>query len=197
MARPRDEARRRRLRAGACDYLLRVGVSAADLGEMARELGTSPRMLVHHFGSKDELIAAALDEAREQQRSLFRDWLETVEERTVAGLMRSLWELMQTPRAQPYLRLFSEVYTLTVQQPGRFPGFSTRAAVHDWLPGLESALREGGTGDEEARALATLVLAVQRGLLLDALGTAEHERVQAAHHALLRLLAGGAQQRGP
>ncbi len=197
MARPRDEARRRRLRAGACDYLLRVGVSAADLGEMARELGTSPRMLVHHFGSKDELIAAALDEAREQQRALFRDWLETVEERTVAGLMRSLWELMQTPRAQPYLRLFSEVYTLTVQRPGRFPGFSTRAAVHDWLPGLESALREGGTGDEEARALATLVLAVQRGLLLDALGTAEHERVQAAHHALLRLLAGGAQQRGP
>jgi AcrR family transcriptional regulator len=188
MARPRDEARRRRLRAGACDYLLRVGVSAADLSAMARELGTSARMLVHHFGSKDELIAAALDEAREQQRSLFHNWLETRDDRTVAGLLRSLWELMQTPQAQPYLRLFSEVYMLTVQQPERFFGFSTRAAVHDWLPGLERALRDGGANDDEARALATLVLAVQRGLLLDALGTAEHERVQAAHHALLRLL---------
>jgi AcrR family transcriptional regulator len=188
MARPRDEERRRRLRTGAAEYLLRVGVGAADLGEMARELGTSSRMLVHHFGSKDGLIAAALDEAREQQRSLFRGWVEGCDDRTVPGLLRGLWDLMHTPEVQPYLRLFSEVYMLTVQQPDRLPGFSTRAAVHDWLPGLESALRDGGAGDDEARALATLVLAVQRGLLLDALGTGEHERVQAAHHALLHLL---------
>jgi AcrR family transcriptional regulator len=188
MARPRDEARRRALRAGARDYLLRVGVSAADLGEMARELDTSARMLVHYFGSKDELIAAAVDEARAQQLALFRDWFESRDDRTVADLLRSLWDLMQTPQLRPYLRLFSEVYTLTVQQPGRFPGFSTQAAVHDWLPGLESALREGGAGDEEARAQATLVLAVQRGLLLDEQGTGEHGRVEAAHHALLLLL---------
>jgi AcrR family transcriptional regulator len=188
MARPRDEARRRALRAGARDYLLRVGVSGADLGEMARELGTSARMLVHYFGSKDELIAAAVDEARAQQLALFRDWFESRDDRTVADLLRSLWDLMQTPQLRPYLRLFSEVYTLTVQQPGRFPGFSTQAAVHDWLPGVESALREGGAGDEEARAQATLVLAVQRGLLLDEHGTGEHERVEAAHLELLRLL---------
>jgi AcrR family transcriptional regulator len=191
MSRPRDEARRRHLRAGARDYLLRVGVSAADLGELARELGTSARMLVHYFGSKDELIAAGLDEARAQQRALFRDWFETRDDRAVADLLRSLWDLMHTPQFQPYLRLFSEVYSLTVQQPGRFPGFSTWAAVHDWLPGLESAMRDGGAGDDEARALATLVLAVQRGLLLDEQGTGELERVQAAHEALLRLLERG------
>jgi AcrR family transcriptional regulator len=191
MARPRDEDRRSELRAGARDYLLRVGVSAADLGELARELGTSARMLVHYFGSKDELIAAGVGEARAQQLALFREWFENRDDRTVADLLRSLWDLMQTPQLQPYLRLFSEVYTLTVRQPGRFPGFSTWAAVHDWLPGLESALRDGGAGDEEARALATLILAVQRGLLLDVHGTGEHERVKAAHHALLGLLEQG------
>ncbi len=87
-----------------------------------------------------------------------------------------------------YLRLFSEVYALAVQQPDRFPGFSTRRAVHDWLPALETPLREAGAGEDEARALATLVLAVERGLLLDALGTGERERVHAAHDALLGLL---------
>jgi AcrR family transcriptional regulator len=188
MARPRDEARRRQLIAGTRDYLLRVGVSAADLGELARELGTSARMLVHYFGSKDELIAAAVDDARAQQLALFSNWFETRDDRTVSDLLRSLRDLMQTPQLQPYLRLFSEVYALTVQQPGRFPSFSTRAAVHDWLPRLESALRDGGASDDQARALATLVLAVQRGLLLDEHGTGEHERVEAAHHALLRLL---------
>jgi AcrR family transcriptional regulator len=195
MARPRDEERRRRLRAGACDYLLRVGVSAADLGEIARDVGTSARMLVHYFGSKDELIAEAIGEARAQQRALFRDWFEAREDRTLAGLLRSLRELMQTPQARPYLLLFSEVYALTVQQPERFPGFTTSAAVHDWLPTLESALRDGGDDDDEARAQATLILAIQRGLLLDELGTADHERVQSAHEALLRLLNHGSETR--
>ena len=190
MARRRNEELRRQLRAGACEYLLRVGVSAADLGEMARELGTSSRMLVHHFGSKDRLIAAAVEEAREQQREMFREWFDGREERSLASVFQALWELMQAPQAQPYLRLFSEVYALAGQQPDRFGSFSTRAAVHDWLPRLESELRAGGVDDEQARALATLVLAVQRGLLLDALGTGELERVQAANDALLRLLDG-------
>jgi AcrR family transcriptional regulator len=154
---------------------------------MAAELGTSPRMLVHYFGSKDRLIDEAVSEAREQQRSLFREWLGVRKAQTLPGLLRTLWELMQAPQAQPYLRLFSEVFTLAVQQPGRFRDFSTDAAVHDWLPGLEDALREGGV-DDEAREFATLVLAVERGLLLDVLGTGDHERVKAAHDALLRLL---------
>jgi AcrR family transcriptional regulator len=188
MVRPRNQERRRRLRAGACQYLLRVGVSAADLGEMAAELGTSPRMLIHYFGSKDRLIDEGVGEAREQQRSLFREWLGVRKAQTLPGLLRTLWELMQAPQARPYLRLFSEVFTLAVQQPGRFRDFSTDAAVYDWLPGLEEALREGGVDDDEARAVATLVLAVERGLLLDVLGTGDHERVKAAHDALLRLL---------
>lgn len=188
MARPRDEERRQRLRAGACEYLLRVGVSAAELAEMAAELETSARMLIHHFGSKDQLIAEAVAEAREQQRRLFRDWLESGNDRSLPGALRTLWELMQAPQAQPYLRLFSEVYSIAVQQPERFPDFSTHAAVHDWLPALETALRDGAAEEEEARALATLVLAVERGLLLDTLGTGERDRVQAAHDALLRLL---------
>jgi hypothetical protein len=37
------------------------------------------------------------------------------------------------------------------------------------------------------RASATLVLAVEQGLLLDVLGTGDRERVRAAHDALLRL----------
>src|SRR5919197_3674795 len=119
MGRPRNEERRRQLRAGACEYLLRVGVSAADLGEMATELGTSSRMLVHHFGSKDQLIAAAVEEAREQQRQIFRNWFDEREAQSLASLVRALWELMQSPQAQPYLRLFSEVYALTAQQPDR------------------------------------------------------------------------------
>jgi AcrR family transcriptional regulator len=187
MGRQRNREHRQHLRARAAEYLLRVGISAADLGELAAELGTSSRMLVHYFGSKDKLIDEAIGEAREQQRALFREWFQARHPRTLTNVLRTLWELMRTPQAEPYLRLFSEAYTVAIQQPGRFSDFSTYAAVHDWLPGLETALREGGA-DDDAQALATLVLAVERGLQLDVLGTGEHERVRAAHDALLRLL---------
>jgi hypothetical protein len=104
------------------------------------------------------------------------------------GLLRTLWELMQSREARPYLRLFSEVYGLAVQQPSAFPASpSGWAAVHDWLPVLEHELRVGGATVDEASALATLALAVERGLLLDALGTHEQQRVRTAHDALLRL----------
>lgn len=188
MSRTRDERRREELRAGASQYLLRVGVSAADLGEMARELGTSARMLVHYFGSKDALIAAGVAEARDRQRRLFDEWLDRHRPRSLSGVLRALCELMLSPEAAPYLRLFSEVYSLAVQQPDRFPGFSTSAAVHDWLPRLEAELAAGGAPEKEVRALATLVLAVQRGLLRDLLGTGERDRIRAANEALLRLL---------
>jgi AcrR family transcriptional regulator len=192
MGRPRDERRREQLRAAACEYLLRVGVSAAELGEIASEVGTSSRMLIHHFGSKEALIAAAVAEARDRQRTLFQAWFDRRRPRDLPDLVRTLWELMEAPEAQPYLRLFSEVYPLAVQQPERFPGFSTAAAVHDWLPRLEAELRAGGLPEDELSALATLALGVQRGLLLDLLGTGDRERVRTANEALLRRLEQGA-----
>lgn len=164
-------------------------MSAADLTDIASALGTSSRMLIHHFGSKDELIAAAVAEGRGRQRALFEDWFDRHEARSLTALLRIFAELLRAPEMQPYLRLFSEVYSLAVQQPERFPGFSTFAAVHDWLPRLEAELRAAEEAEDELTALATLVLAIQRGLLLDRLGTGEDERVQAAHEALLRRLA--------
>jgi hypothetical protein len=95
--------------------------------------------------------------------------------------------LIQSAEAHPYLRLFSEVYSIALHQPDRFPGFSTAAAVHDRLPRLRIGLRDGGTDEADLAAVATLVLAVQRGLLLDLLGTGEVERVQAPERVVIRL----------
>jgi hypothetical protein len=61
------------------------------------------------------------------------------------------------------------LFVLALQQPGRFAGFSTAVAVHDWLPRLEPELRAGAVPEGERSGLATLALAVQRGLLLDLL----------------------------
>jgi AcrR family transcriptional regulator len=133
-----------------------LGVAAADLNEIAAELETSARMLIHHFGSKDDLIAAAVTEARERQRRLFESWFDDdARAADLPALLRSLFELIQSAEAQPYLRLFSEVYSIALHQPDRFPGCSTAAAVHDRLPRLRKGLRD----EADLAAVATPVLA--------------------------------------
>ena len=90
------------------------------------------------------------------------------------------WRWISARRNERFLRLFFEVYGLALQDPSRFPGF-LEGVVADWLPLVESALRGGGVAPDRARALAPLVVAVERGLLLDLLATGERRRVNRAH----------------
>ena len=52
----------------AADHLLERGVVAVSLRDLAAAVSVSPRMLVHHFGSREELVARALGDARSRQR---------------------------------------------------------------------------------------------------------------------------------
>ena len=60
MARPIDAQRRQELLDGTVDYLIGHGVAGLSLRPLADALGTSDRMLIHHFGSKQELLTQAL-----------------------------------------------------------------------------------------------------------------------------------------
>ena len=64
MGRPADPARRERTLARATDYVLAHGLAGLSLRPLAAALDTSPRMLLYDFGSKQELVAAVLAEAR-------------------------------------------------------------------------------------------------------------------------------------
>lgn len=64
--RPFDHAKREQLLATAGAVLARTGVVDTSLRELASEMGTSARMLVYYFGSKEELILAVLNR---QQRA--------------------------------------------------------------------------------------------------------------------------------
>ncbi len=103
--------------------------------------------------------------------------------------MHTAWQWISAQRNERFLRLFFEVYGLALQDPTRFPGFLD-SVVSDWLPIVESTLCQGGIEPARARALAPLVVAVQRGLLLDLLATGARRRVNRAHLEFVdRLLA--------
>jgi AcrR family transcriptional regulator len=177
--RPRDERRRHRLLAQAAELLVARQSCEVSLRELADALETSSRMLVHHFGSRDALIAAALAHARSQLLDTCRAQLAEQSPRDLRGLVRALRAIITDPANRPFFRLFDEVNALSQTQPDRFPGFG-RASVHDWLPQFTELLRPSSPDDVTAQAQATLALALIRGLMLDDNATGDHLRIDAS-----------------
>jgi AcrR family transcriptional regulator len=136
-------------------------------------------MLIHHFGSRDALIAAALVHARGQLLDSCRAQLAEHGPQDLRGLVSALRAIITDPANRPFFRLFDEVNALAQTQPERFPGFG-RASVHDWLPQFTELLGPSNPDDVSAQAQATLALAVIRGLMLDDNATGDHSRIDAA-----------------
>src|SRR3954452_18754003 len=68
-----QEDPRRRLLDAAIDYVAGHGLSDLSLRRLAEELGTSHRMLIHHFGSKEGLWVAIVREVEARQLAAIGD----------------------------------------------------------------------------------------------------------------------------
>jgi AcrR family transcriptional regulator len=189
MSRKPDPARRRELLERIVDYVLEHGLADLSLRPLSAALGTSPRMLLYHFGSKENLVVAALAAARERESAVLSGWAQESDADDPERLARRAWAWMSDPASEPFMRLFFEVYGLALQQPQRYAGF-LEGAVGDWLAALSDALVEAGIDRAEALQAATLVIAVARGSLLDLLATGDRSRIDAA----MNLLIGGVRE---
>jgi AcrR family transcriptional regulator len=168
------------------DYILSNGLADLSLRPLATAIGTSPRMLLYFFDSKERLIAQALAHIRTREQLDFRRAVSRSSSADRKGLLLREWESWSSPRREKYLRLFFEVYGLALQNRERFPGF-LEGAVGEWLPLVERAFAVA-VAREHAQALATWALASVRGLQLDLLATGQRSRTEAAFQEMLRLL---------
>jgi AcrR family transcriptional regulator len=169
------------------DYILDNGLAELSLRPLAAATGTSPRMLLYFFGTKERLIAEALARIRTREQVSFkRSVAMSRPADQVESLLRD-WRLSASAGRQKYSRLFYEVYGLALQKRQNFPGFLERA-VGDWLLPFEEALAALGVPRGPAQTMATLALGAVRGLHLDLLATGERKRVEAAYRELLRLI---------
>jgi AcrR family transcriptional regulator len=185
MGRQPDPARRKELLDAIAAYLLDYGLADLSLRPLAAAIGTSPRMLLYHFGSKEMLVVAALARAREREKELFSLWaLKMDATEDPEQLAHRAWAWISDPASEPFMRLFFEVYGMALQRPDRYVGFLDRA-VEDWLATLTEGLSKSGVDRAEARRAATLVVALARGLLLDLLATGDRKRIDAAIDSLV------------
>ena len=161
------------------DYILENGLADLSLRPAAKAIGTSPRMLLYYFNSKEELLGAAIAQAREREIEMFAREMEKWGVASPAQIFRRVWSWYAAERRVPYMRFFFEVFGLALQNPTKFEGFLATVGS-DFLFFTEEALVERGFARGEARALATLSMADIRGLLLDLMATGDRTRVDAA-----------------
>ncbi|MGI5151214.1 TetR/AcrR family transcriptional regulator [Plantactinospora sp. CA-294935] len=169
---------REQLLSRVVDRMAEQGASAPSLRRLAADLGTSHRMLIYHFGSKEGLLVEVVREMERRQREALAT-LEFDPADSPAEIIRSMWRRVSDPALWPYERLFFELYGQAVQdRPGT--GTLLEGIVQSWLDlNVELAARRGVPA-ELARTHARLGLAVIRGLLLDLLATGDRAGTDAA-----------------
>ncbi|MGW6008514.1 TetR/AcrR family transcriptional regulator [Streptomyces sp. NPDC055210] len=173
--RPQPQIKDRLLEACA-DHALTHGLPDR-LGPLATATGTSARMLIYHFGTRDNLLRAVLGRARQRQLDAFGDLLRARPDEPYTVTLDRAWTSITGPDGQPYLRMFGQLRESAEQQ--LWPNFR-RTATTDWLGPLEDGLLSIGRPD-----LATLVLAVIRGLLMDLDATGDTARTGQAFRDFL------------
>jgi AcrR family transcriptional regulator len=176
--RARHAGRRPELLGRAADHLLAHGLSDVSLRPLAAAMGVSHRAVLHHFGSKEELLVEAVTEVRRREQQRLRTAGEPAGA-SVGDVLRAVWRRITAPEHLPYARLHFELQAAAGRRPELYGRFLDDL-VASWVEVVAARLTGRGLPPDDARAVATFAYATVRGLQLDLLATGDRGRVDAA-----------------
>jgi AcrR family transcriptional regulator len=173
--------RQEELLESAYQYVLSHGLADLSLRPLAAAIGSSPRVLLYLYGSKDELVRALLGRARSDELAfLDHAHADVGAHLDLATAVRSTWAWLAGAEHRPLLCLWVEAYARSLIEPeGPWASFAGQT-VADWLSLLAAAQPDRRRGTKAGLAERTLALAVLRGALLDLLATGDAARTTAA-----------------
>src|SRR5215204_4173779 len=155
--------KREELAERATDYVLEHVLIGLSLRPLAAALGTSDRMLIYHFGSKDELIATVLATSNERSMQIVRSMSRSS---SVRAAIVDLWDVFTSTSLESCQRMYVEAAALGLF--GRQPYVTSVRESNDiWLAAVTEHLHNAGASADRAPRLAALVDAAINGLLFD------------------------------
>ena len=178
-------APRQRLLDAVVTHFTEEGLADQSLRRIAEAVGTSHRMLLYHFGSKDGLLLAVVREVEARTQRRLEDLGEDVPGQADA-VIRRMWAYLADPALGDFERLFFALYGRALQGDGSIRSLLDDDVAH-WLDANVRLAAPWGVPEDVARAHARLGLAVTRGLLMDLLATGDRAGVESA----LELFAAG------
>jgi AcrR family transcriptional regulator len=174
---------RDRLLAGAAAYVGQHGFADVSLRDLATALGSSHRMLIYHFGSKQQLFVEIIRAFEAEQRRMIEAFAADLTLSRVE-VMRRVWQQVSAPEATDQVRLFFQVCGQALSGDGT-NHVLLEGIISDWLEPMVEVEQARGTPVAQARAEVRIGVALMRGLLLDLLATGDRKGVDAAFERFL------------
>ena len=152
---------------------------------MAKDIGTTARMLIHHFGSKEALVAdvlVAIELGFAERAAAYMG-----DDRTVTFTLNRMWSETAAPPMDSALRAMFEVWGQALVQPSRYESF-LQSMTEPWIDMLRSRFEHAGHRAADAAILATLAVGAFQGLQLVRLTSGDGPRSAAALKVLMQWL---------
>ncbi len=153
-------------------YLVRHGLADLSLRPMAAASGTSARLLIFHFGSKEKLLAAVLTEMQARLQRSFSGLLAANPAPRRVPLLRLFWDWATTGENYDYHRLLYQLQLLAVHNPKVYGRYLKKISL-SWLELIQPALPPA----QQTPGFATLYGAVFDGLFIELMSTGDRRRV--------------------
>ena len=184
MTTSREDRARAALLAACVEYVLAHGLADLSLRPLAAAAGTSPRIILYYFSSKDELVDAVVAEIGRRRGALLAGWATRSGEHDSRTLLIAAWQWLTAPRHERLVRAVFEIDALALRDRRRYAAY-LHGGSRAWSDPIAVALEGRGFGADRARSLAELIVATARGLLYDVLAGTDRTRADRAFRSFI------------
>ena len=119
------------LLSGTIDYLLEFGLAGLSLRPLAKKLGTSDRMILYYFETKDALIQEAVEKLADQMILKIKQRCLEYGIKSPADFIECVWDAFVDPASRPIAMLFLEIDLLSLREAKTF-GNTGKFLMEEW-----------------------------------------------------------------
>lgn len=153
-------------------FLMTHGYTGQSLRSIATAIGTSHRMLIHHFGDAEGFWVATINHLRREEQTKIIGQSDS-DKAPLLPRLEDLWLYLTQPHQLQMFQLMLEIHMRALRNRQQYESF-LHDVVQGWLDRLTPAYMQAHELKRpDALAQARLDLAIVRGLILDLLNTAD------------------------
>lgn len=169
----------------AADYILEEGNISDSIRDIAKNIGTSHRMINYHFGNSDAFWEALVNEIRKKEIVRVH---KLHEENHFPLSVASYIHTFTTDEYKKVFNIVLEIYIKALRNPEAFSDFR-KSYIDDWISSIGTKLiAQYRLEENEAKTLARIKVAFIRGILLDYFVTNNAEALMQACRHIDRML---------
>jgi AcrR family transcriptional regulator len=168
-------ARKQQLLEDLIAYFIRHGVADVSLRPMGKEVGTSARLLIFHFRSKERLLLEVLDEMQARLQLSLTELLTNSTAADRLAPLRMFWDWALKDQNFAHLRVLYQLHILAAHDGKTYGKYLKRNSLN-WLEAVQAVLKPS----QRSSVLATLIVAVFDGLFIEVMSTGDRRRATAA-----------------